>query len=80
MESELNQLDKEIEKELRELSEMTHEETESLARKEETIDKLQNETTVEIENEIIKSKYYVNVRNIIKIILMKRIIYNKNFY
>lgn len=80
MESELNQLDKEIEKELRELSEMTHEETESLARKEETIDKLQNETTVEIENEIIKSKYYVNVSNIIKIILMKRIIYNKNFY
>ena len=62
MESELNELDREIEKELREIGKMTHTESESISRKEHKIDKLQNETTVQIENEITKSKYYVKVK------------------
>jgi ElaB/YqjD/DUF883 family membrane-anchored ribosome-binding protein len=62
MECELEELDRQIEEELKQISEMTHEESESLKRKEHKVDKLNNQTTVQIENEISKSKYYVNVR------------------
>lgn len=61
MEQDLKELDRQIEEELREIGEMTREETESLNRKEHKIDRLTDETTVQMENELTKSKYYVDV-------------------
>ena len=61
MEKSLEDLDREIEQELREISEMTYQDNENLDRMESRVDTLQNETSTQIENEIIKSEYYAKV-------------------